>query len=177
MSIFDVIKYGNINIESEDDLNQLPCEVVKKWHARVVEHACQSAESVAHQDTSGKCQVLIDMTRKFMRGEVNWDAAYAAYNATSVAINAADAANAAYYAASAAYNATSVAINAAYAAAYAVSEAINADYEVTNGVYSSASAADAVTDAIRTARNAAMKLYKEWLMEELMAYDSEEFCD
>ena len=169
MSLFDVIRYGRVDIESEGDLNRLPSEVVKEWCARVVEHACQSAESVVHKDKSGKCQELIDMTRKYMRGEIDndvLDEAYAAARdaASDAASDAArdaarDAANAAN-AANAARDADYEASDAAYIAAYAASDA----------VYDAAS--DAVYDA---AFYAAMKLYKEWIMEELMAYESEEF--
>ena len=35
MSLFDVIKYGNIDIKSKNDLDRLPFGMVMKWHARV----------------------------------------------------------------------------------------------------------------------------------------------
>ena len=149
MSLFDVIKYGNIDINSRDELNQLPCEVVKKWRALVVEHACQSAELDAHRDKSGKCQELIDMTRKYMRGEVDKDTLLAAKTTANAAYNTAHLAAycaaiyAAYYAA-----------NAAYCAAYC---AANAARDIT--------------------RDAAMKLYQEWIMEELLKHESGEFCE
>ena len=149
MSLFDVIKYGNIDIQSETELNELPPEVVKKWHARVVEHACQSAESIAHQDTSGKCQKLIDMTRKYMSGEVDKDALLAEKKTASYLVPKAYS-TAAHFASNAAYTPVNI---SAYCAANAVR---NAAYPAKDADY------------------AAIQLYKEWLIEELMNYDTEE---
>jgi len=153
MSLFDVIKYGNIDIDSANDLNRLPSEVVKKWRVRVVEHACQSAESTVHQDTSGTCQELIDMTRKFMRGEVDTNALCAAYDAVNTQYNAAN------YAARNAANSARLPVSASYYAANAASGVDLAPYHAA------------------AAYNAAIKLHKEWLMEELLKHESEEFCD
>jgi len=159
MSLFDAIKYGTIDINSKDDLNQLPSEVVKKWHARVVEHACQSAESVVHKDKYEKSQKLIDFTRKFMRGEVD----------NKVLSTAMDAA---YYEDYSSYNAArSVVLDAAYAASEPVSDAA---YFAARAAFDAASATADFDESIATA---AMKLYKEWIIEELVAYESEEFCN
>jgi len=145
MSLFDVIKYGNIDIESENDLNRLPPEVVKKWHARVVEHACQSAESIAHQDKSGKSQELIDFTRKFIRGEVD--------NKTlSTILTVVDAAH------NGAYNPVSDA---------AIYAAKSAYYAFTAAGYASAGA----YHASGASTNPSSEMDKEWLTEELMNFE------
>jgi len=153
MSLFDVIKYGKVDIMSKNDLDRLPQEVVNKWRARVVEHACKSAESIAQRDKSGTCQELIDMTRKFMRGEVSMDAVNAAISAANYAVT-----NASYCAASAA-NAARKAVDDA--AVFASDTAFFA---------SNAATASAASDA-------AMKLYQEWITEELLKHESDEFCD
>jgi len=128
----------------------------------VVEHACQSAESIVHQDNSGKCQELIDMTRKFMRGEVDikaLNAASAVHDPLSPIESAAVSATL--------YAARSAARSAVYNAASAYYAANAADG--ANALYAAYAARDAASDA-------AMKLYQEWIMEELLKYESEEFC-
>jgi hypothetical protein len=148
MSLLDVIKNSDIDIESKEDLSQLPAEVINKWLSRVVEHACQSAESIAHQDKTGKCQSLIDKIRAYMRKEIDWDevekARYASSDAFNSAVNyAANAASVAYYAANAAHSASNYAANAAR-------NANETDISVT------------------------LRMYQNWLMEELLAYDMQE---
>jgi hypothetical protein len=159
MSIFDVIKYPDIDIESEEDLSQLPEEVINKWLSRVVEHACQSAESIAHQDKTGKCQDVIDKIRAYMRKEIDWyevdEARNAAYYAARNAV----------YAANAAYDAAhDAARNAASAAAY---YAANAAYDAARN------AANAAYYANETDKSVTLRMYQNWLMEELLAYDAE----
>jgi hypothetical protein len=164
MSIFDVIKYPDIDIQSEEDLGQLPKEVIEKWHARLVEHACQSAETIAYQDKSGKCQELIDATRAFMRNEISIDDLIAlnVANSSNTADNAASTARYAAYAGYAGYAAN--AVTAAYnAVRYAATAARDAAHNSSKKLY-----------AANAARDAAMKLYKNWIMEELLAYEGEE---
>jgi hypothetical protein len=154
MSLFDVIKYPDIDIESKEDLSQLPEEVINKWLSRVVEHACQSAESVAHQDKSGSCQSLIDKIRAYMRKEIDWDEVEKANYASSDAANAVYAVNyAAYYANETAYYAANAANYAARNAVYAVNYAAN--YAANR-------------------KSVTLRMYQNWLMEELLAYDMQE---
>jgi hypothetical protein len=172
MSIFDVIKYPDIDIQSKEDLSQLPKEVIEKWHARLVEHACQSAETIAYQDESGKCQEGIDATRAYMRNEISIDdlnlaatmvSPEYANNANTYAYTAARAAyKAAHYEAYTAY--TACTYNAADAAYFAARHDADADayFEARH---------DADADA---AYNSSIKLYKDWIMEELLAYEGED---
>jgi hypothetical protein len=160
MSLFDVIKYSDIDIndiESNQSLNQLPKKVVENWHARLVEHACKSAESISHQDKSGKCRELIDAIRAFMRNEISKEAYYVVYYAAKKAGSTDSAGRSAE---SAAGSLSSTALNTAHNTAQSVWVARNA----ANAAYYAANAANA-------AGNAAMKLYKDWLMEELLAHD------
>jgi hypothetical protein len=162
MSLFDVIKYSDIDIESKEDLSQLPEEVINKWLSRVVEHACQSAESVAHQDKTGKCQDVIDKTRAYMRKEIDWNEVEKAhYAANAVYYAAHNAVYAAYDAGCyAAHNAANAVCYAAHNAAYAANAARNAVYAAHN--------------ANETDKSVTLRMYQNWLMEELLAYDMQE---
>jgi hypothetical protein len=154
MSLLDVIKNSDIDIESKEDLSQLPAEVINKWLFRVVEHACQSAESVAHKDKTGSCQSLIDKIRAYMRKEIDWDEVEKARYAVNAANAARNAANAAYYAA-----------NAANAARNAVNYSHNAAVNY---------ASNAARNANETDTSVTLRMYQNWLMEELLAYDMQE---
>jgi hypothetical protein len=175
MSLFDVIKYPDIDIESKEDLSQLPEEVINKWLSRVVEHACQSAESVADKDKTGKCQDVIDKIRAYMRKEIDWDEVEKAYNTAHDATNAAYYANeTAYYAAHnaanyAAHDATNAAYYANETAYYAAHNAAN--YAARNAVYAVNYAANYANE---TDNSVTLRMYQNWLMEELLAYDMQE---
>jgi thioredoxin-like negative regulator of GroEL len=153
MSLLDVIKHSDIDIQSKEDLSQLPEEVINEWLSRVVEHACQSAESIAYNDKTGKCQDVIDKIRAYMRKEIDWDEVYAARYAAYTARNAS---NAAYTAYSAAY--------------YAANDGFNAAYYVNASNY----AANAARNANETDTSVTLRMYQNWLMEELLAYEGEE---
>jgi F0F1-type ATP synthase membrane subunit c/vacuolar-type H+-ATPase subunit K len=70
MTIFHVIKYQVTDIFDQEQLDQLPDEVIDSWVSRLRNYAIEQAESVVHLDTSGTAEPCIDATRKYLRGEI-----------------------------------------------------------------------------------------------------------
>jgi hypothetical protein len=166
MTIFHIIKYQITDIFDQEQLDQLPAEVIDSWVSRLRNYAIEQAESVVHLDTSGTAEPCIDATKKYLRGEITkeelekyqrtaWAAAEAAARAAARAAAAAEAA--ARAAGAAAAWAAGAAGAAAEAAAWTTAQAARA----------------AARAAWIAARAAAKELFHKWLMQELEGYEDD----
>jgi hypothetical protein len=149
MSLFDVIKFPNIHIQDIDGLDRLPKKVIKEWHKRLIEHCCQIAELTVVQDRSGKLQDFVDAVRAYMRGDISRNELGVAKSATSSANNAEH---------------------------FVIKHTFNGVMdEPNNATYHAYSAVGNVLYSIygETYEDELMAMYKDWLMEELLAYEPE----
>jgi hypothetical protein len=164
----------NIDIQSEEELDKISKISIKNWHQRVVEYACTAAETISNQDTTGKCQVLIDATRAFIRGEITREALDLHYYAVRNSyIDAYDASNQAYSdatdAGDVAYDSVSAEITTNFSANEALNSAMGVYFSVTSSSDSAniSRAAYATDVAYYATYEESMILYKDWLIEEL----------
>jgi hypothetical protein len=173
MTIFHIIKYQVTDIYDQEQLDQLPDEVIDRWVARIREHAIEQAESVVRLDESGTAQPCIDATKKYLRGEITKEelekyrrAAWAAWTAAQAAAVAAEATSRA--AGAAAEAAEAAAWTTAQAARAAARAAAVAAIWATRTVQATWTADQAAWTA---ARAATKELFHKWLMQELDRYE------
>jgi hypothetical protein len=156
-----------IDIQSREYMETLPQQVLKNWHGMVVEHACQTAEKFNNATSSSKLQSVVNGIRLYIQGQIKreqldsiYDSAYHDVYDPAIAST-----SAAYNTARGAYHevANSAAKNSANYAAN------HASYYAENY----ADRATARTAASDAAYNQSMRLYKEWLMDEVAKYKKE----
>jgi hypothetical protein len=150
MSLFDVIKFPNIDISDIDGLDRLPKEVINEWHKRLIEFCCRIAELITDtdQDESGKLQEFVDAVRAYMRGDISKNELRLAKSAASSAHGAAH-----------------------FVIKYTF-DGIMDDHN--NATYHTCSAVSNVMYRMygETYEDEMMVIYKDWLIEELLAYES-----